>query len=223
SYYIDVRTNNSVRINRNLGGSFSTRTTASLPFIVNENTWLNVVFKREGTMLKGKVWPYGADEPQDWSITVEDPLTNSGQIGLGHVTSSRYNDWAFVGVGTGGEDAPRPPEDMSGYISTVGLEDLVDSIEDENLVEEDYTQGTWESLETALENARDLLENAENNPNEAVQSAINDAMAQLENARSGLLSKDAAQYETDFIEYELDQTPSDWSTLWRDSDWKIAD
>ncbi|MFA1821421.1 M14 family zinc carboxypeptidase [Virgibacillus oceani] len=223
SYYLDVRTNNDVRINRNLGGSFSTRTTANLPFIVDENTWLNVVFKREGSMLKGKVWPYGADEPQDWSITVEDPLTNSGQIGLGHVTSNRYNDWAFVGVGTGGEDAPRAPEDMPGYISTVGLDDLVDSIEGENLVEEDYTEGTWESLETALENARDVLENAENNPNEAVQSAINDAMAQLENARSGLLSKDAAQYETDFIEYELDQTPSDWSTLWRDSDWKVVD
>jgi hypothetical protein len=223
SYYIDVRTNNSVRINRNLDGSFSTRTTASLPFIVNENTWLNVVFKREGTMLKGKVWPYGADEPQDWSITVEDPLTNSGQIGLGHVTSNRYNDWAFVGVGTGGEDAPRAPEDMPGYISTVGLEDLVDSIEGENLVEEDYTQGTWESLETSMENAIDVLENAANNPNEAVQSVINNAMVQLENARSELLSRDAAQYETDFSEYELDQVPLDWSSLWRDSDWKIVD
>ncbi|GAB3798039.1 M14 family zinc carboxypeptidase [Virgibacillus kimchii] len=223
SYYLDVRTSNDVRINRNLDGSFSTRATSSLPFIVNENTWLNVVLKREGSMLKGKVWPYGADEPEDWSITVEDPLTNSGQIGLGHVTSNRYNDWAFVGVGTGGEDAPRAPENMPGYISTAGLEDLVDSIEGENLVEDDYTQETWALLENAMENARNVLQNAVNNPDEAVQSVINDALVELENARSGLLSKHAAQYETDFSEYELDQSPSDWSTLWRDSNWKITD
>jgi len=223
SYYLDVRTSNSVRINRNLDGSFSTRATSSLPFIVNENTWLNVVLKREGSMLKGKVWPYGADEPEDWSITVEDPLTNSGKIGLGHVTSNRYNDWAFVGVGTGGEEAPRAPEGMPGYISTIGLEELVDSIEGENLVEEDYTQETWEALENALENAREVLQNAENNPNEAVQSVINDALVKLENARAGLLDKNAAQYETDFSEYELGQSPSDWSTLWRNSNWKITD
>ncbi|QKY70372.1 M14 family zinc carboxypeptidase [Lentibacillus sp. CBA3610] len=32
-----------------------------------------------------------------------------------------------------------------------------------------------------------------------------------------------AQYETDFSEYEVGQTPGDWSTMWRESRWTVLD
>jgi len=216
SYYIDLRTNGSVRINRNLNGSFSTRETAKVPFDVDENVWYQVVFQRDGDMLKGKIWPYGKEEPTDWTVTVEDPLTNQGSVGLGHVTSDRVNEWAYFSVGTGGEEAARAPEDIPGITDSIELENLVENINDEELNEDDFTSATWEALQNALDQAEEMI-----NDSETTQSEIIQALTALNEARSNLKHQDAAQYETDFSEYETGSVPDDWSMLWRDSDWVI--
>lgn len=218
SYYIDLRTNGSLRINRNLGGNFKTRETAQVPFDIKENAWYQVVFKRDGDMLKGKVWPYGEDEPADWTVTVEDPLTDSGSVGVGHVTSDRINEWAHFGVGTGGEEAPRAPENLPGITDSNELQERVDAIHAEELNEANYTPKTWGALQNALQEAEDVLQNAE-----ATQSEVVQALEGVNEARSNLKHLNAAQYETDFSEYELGSTPDDWTMLWRDSDWKIKD
>lgn len=72
SYYIDMRTTNYVRINRNLHSGFTTLKTAELPFTVANDTWYQVVLQREGDTLRGKLWPYDEEEPGEWQIEVVD-------------------------------------------------------------------------------------------------------------------------------------------------------
>ena len=218
SYYVDLRTNGSIRINRNLGGTFSTRQSAKVPFEVKENIWYQVVFQRDGTTLNAKVWPYGEEEPSNWQVSIEDPLTNNGNVGIGHVTSGRVNEWAYFGVGTGGEQAPRAPEDMPGITSSEALKERVKEIRDENLNEDDYTPDSWNSLQQALNKADEIL----NNPN-ARQSEVVSALNALNQARSNLKAKSSAQYKTDFSEYEAGVLPRGWSMLWGNSNWKIND
>src|SRR5699024_7095619 len=64
SYYLDVNSSGNVRINRNRNGGFSVLKSVKLPFDTSNETWYQVVFKREGAVLKGKVWPYGTEEPE---------------------------------------------------------------------------------------------------------------------------------------------------------------
>ncbi|WP_164215162.1 M14 family zinc carboxypeptidase [Virgibacillus sp. YIM 98842] len=218
SYLLDVRSNGYVRLNRNAGGSFSTLTTQRLPFDIEEDVWYNAVLKRDGNMLRGKVWPYGEDEPDHWQVEYEDDTFDSGYVGLGQSTGNTVNDHAFFGVGVGGEDAPRPPKDLSGVTNFTFLEERVAVIEAENLVEEDYSKASWETLQQALEHARAVLAN-EN----VSQSQIEEVLEALNEARANLTAKDAAQYQTDFSEDITGQPPAGWSTLWADSDWKVEE
>ncbi len=109
AYYIDVRVDQSnIRINRYLDGSFSTL--GSSPYVADQDTWYHVRFRREGTSLMAKIWEDGEDEPEDWNVTLQDNSHHAGAVGFAGFQSNSVNDWAFLGVGTGGETAPDSPE-----------------------------------------------------------------------------------------------------------------
>jgi hypothetical protein len=113
-YYLDARLPdagtgaNSVRIGRYLDGAFTGISTVGLPFTVSEDTWYHVVIQRDGELLRAKMWPDGEDEPDGWQASTSDTSFGEGRVGVAHFTAGTVNDWAFVGVGTGGEPAPRP-------------------------------------------------------------------------------------------------------------------
>jgi hypothetical protein len=217
SYYLDLRSTDYVRINRNLNGAFSTLESSELQFAAEEYTWYNVVFQREGETLRGKVWPYGEEEPEEWQVTAEDRFINDGRVGVGHVTSGMLNEWAFFSAGTGGDPAPRAPENLLPDIDKSLLQRRVSEIHDMDLDESHYTEESWQALQDALSAAENVL----NNP-EATQPEINEALTDLNEAFSDLETP-SAQYETDFSNYAAGSTPDDWSSLWRESNWTILD
>src|SRR5699024_2888324 len=56
-YYVDAwPSSGNIRINRLVGNSFSTLESESLGFEVEEDTWYQVVFRREGDELSAKMW-----------------------------------------------------------------------------------------------------------------------------------------------------------------------
>ncbi|QKY70374.1 serine hydrolase [Lentibacillus sp. CBA3610] len=190
-YYIDMRSPdasssaNRVRINEVQNGSFSLLGSAELPFTVEEDTWYQVVLQRDGDKLRTKVWPYGEEEPDDWQVEVTDDSLDWGWIGLGHFSSGTVNDWAYVGVGTAGESAPRAPDDLfepeDPEVDKTELQMRVDEINAENLNENDYTEESWQALQDALAAAENVL----NDP-DAIQSDVDAALAALNEARDGL-------------------------------------
>ncbi|HEX5445292.1 MAG TPA: serine/threonine protein kinase, partial [Pirellulales bacterium] len=56
------------------------RFSKTVPFKWNYDTWYTIKFQastEEGkAVLKGKVWPRGEDEPEDWSIEAVDEVAN---------------------------------------------------------------------------------------------------------------------------------------------------
>lgn len=214
SYYLDVNNSGNIRINRNRNGGFSVLRSVALPFDTSNETWYQVVFKREGTMLKGKVWPYGEEEPDGWHIEVEDDTHFKGKVGVGHVTSDVTNHWAFFGVGTNGEDAPRAPDHL--VVDKTPLEDKINELES-NLDGAHFSEESWENLQHAIKNAKDLLDQSE-----VTQLQINEEVVKLDRAYSELQTK-SAQFFTNFSEYNVGESPFDWSTLWRESGWTIKD
>lgn len=218
SYYLDLRTNGSARINRNLHGNFSTRETAKVPFDVSENVWYQVVFKREGDELKGKVWPYGEDEPNDWTVTAQDPLTDSGSVGVGHVTSDRINEWAFFGVGTGGEQAPRAPEDLfEPEVDKTELEAKIEELKELELNEDEYTEESWKVFKEALNIAEEMLKNEK-----AIQEEVDEALENLKLAYGELeeledINRDALEEKLEAIKEEdleaSDYTKESWKAF----------
>lgn len=135
--------------------------------------------------MHAKVWPYGEKEPAEWLITTVDSSFNEGRVGVSHVTSGRVNEWAFYGVGTGGEPAPRAPEDLfepdEPEVDKTVLENRINEINAENLNEADYTEASWQSLQDALAAAESAL----NDP-KATQEDVDAALAALNEARAGL-------------------------------------
>lgn len=218
SYYLDLRTNGDARINRNLNGNFSTREKAKVSFDVKEDIWYQAVFKREGKMLKAKIWPYGEEEPSNWTVTAEDPLTDSGSVGIGHVTSDRINEWAHFGVGTAGEQAPRAKEGLfDPEVDKGELEAKLDNIKKQDLNEEEYTEESWQAFQEALEGAEAVLadeEATQENVNEALE-ALNKAYEDLEETSS--VNREALQEKIDEIESaELEEenyTEESWKAL----------
>lgn len=111
SYYLDVY-NDTIRINQNVGGTFSVGTTAAYSGF-QEDRWHHVVFQRRGAVLRGKIWPYGQPEPAGWMVQHTDARLGGGRVGVGYApTAGVVNDWAWVSVGTGPESAQRAPADL---------------------------------------------------------------------------------------------------------------
>jgi hypothetical protein len=115
AYYVDARLPgvsvdpNNLRINRYANGAVTFPGQTVLPFTVEEGEWYRVVLRREGDSLRAKMWPDRTDEP-GWQVVVPvDTTHHSGRVGVAHFTPGVVNDWAFIGVGTGGAPAPRVP------------------------------------------------------------------------------------------------------------------
>ena len=121
----------------------------------------DVVLAKEGNTVKGKVWPYGTDEPADWQIETDDVYLKFGEVGVGHSVAKTTNNWAFFSVGTGGEKAERPPKDLidkeAEIPNKMKLQTKIDHIEDENLENANLTEDSWTTMATALESAKELL------------------------------------------------------------------
>ncbi len=217
SYYLDVKSQhgvNEIQISRVIGSLYKSLDTQSLDFTVDVDTWYNIVFKREGQTLMGKIWEYGEEEPEKWQVKVDDVYMEFGRVGVGHEINGVINDWAHFSVGTYGEKAERAPEDLMDAIDKSVLERRINQIEAEDLNEEDHLQDSWESFQRALNQAKNVLTD-----NEATQEIVDEAVSNLYNAYTSL----SAQFATDFSNYDTGEVPHDWSTLWRESDWTVQD
>ncbi|GIO23447.1 M14 family zinc carboxypeptidase [Oceanobacillus sp. J11TS1] len=223
SYYLDILGQgsasipNHIRINRNFDSRFLVLETVELPFEVKENNWYQVVFQREGDLLRGKVWPYGEDEPENWQITAEDRFINIGKIGVGHVTTGMVNDWAYFSVGTAGASAPRVPENILPEIDKSLPQYRVNEINAEGLSESNFTVESWGLLVKSLSEAEEILANSE-----ATQEEVDQVLSALNQAYAGLKSA-PAQFETDFSKNNVGETPSDWTRFWNDSNWTVRE
>jgi hypothetical protein len=109
AFYLDTRSDGTVRLNRYRSGTFGTLASASLPFAVEAGAWYRVVLRYRDHTLSGKVWPDGTAEPEGWQVETVSTLFGSGRVGLAHFSPGAVNEWAWVSVGTGGEPAPRMP------------------------------------------------------------------------------------------------------------------
>ena len=215
SYYLDLRSSGNVRINRNMNGGFTVLQSSSIPFTPEGNQWYQVVFQRDGTTLKGKVWPYGEEEPEDWQVEVNDSNFIQGKVGVGHVSSGVTNEWAYFAVGTNEAEAVRAPDNL--IIDKSPLEDKIIEIESKNLSEENFTDDTWSNLQNAISSAEELLEESD-----LTQEQILEEIQKLDDA-FGQLQTISKQLANDFSDYETGEVPSDWSMLWRESGWTVKD
>lgn len=211
SYYMDLRKNGTLRVNRNLNGTFTTLDTGKMPFTVGEDKWYNLILRVEGNVLKGKAWPYGKDEPKDWQVEVENDTHRNGYIGLGQVGNSSVTEFLFASIGSNGQDAPRAPQDI--VVDKAPLEDKIVEIENENLEEANLTEASWLEMESVLESAKALLEKEPTNA-EVLEKVdeLNEVYKQLQ---TGTFS-----YETLFDE---PLGNSGWQDLWKAGDWSLKD
>lgn len=206
TYYLDVFGSSSrVRINRYKNGSFNLLKSSDLSFSANENEWYNVVMQRAGKMLRAKTWPFGEEEPNAWQVSIEDQFINQGKVGFLHLTDGVTNDWAFFGVGTGGEMAPRPPKDLfnskGSEVNKKFLQERINEIGEESLIESNYTASSWQALASARSKAQSVLENEE-----ATQEAVDEALLALTVARDELVEKMPSTSETEVENKNDDQT-----------------
>lgn len=105
AYYLDVRlSTDSLRINLYNGGRFSTLASVHFDFVLG--TVYQIRFQRSGDVLRGKIWPASEQEPSEWMVQVTNTVLNTGYVGFSGVEASSTNDWFFLGVGVGGEEAP---------------------------------------------------------------------------------------------------------------------
>lgn len=118
SYFLEVGGNNEVRIGQFDNGAQTTNLeTAAFPGGLTRYTWYHFTFGREGNTLRAKIWPYGSAEPGPWLLehTPASPLPNAGRVGIGSRnagTNPAFSDYAWFGVGTGPDPAPRAPDGL---------------------------------------------------------------------------------------------------------------
>jgi len=211
SYYVDLRKNGTMRVNRNVNGTFTTLDSGSMPFSVGKNKWYNLVLSKEGDVLKAKSWPYGQEEPSDWQVEVEDDAHQSGYIGLGQVGSSSVNEFLFASLGTNGEEAPRAPQDI--VVDKGPLEERIAEIEEEELEEVHLTDSSRAEMEDVLESAKEMLE--QDLTNEEIYQKVHELDEAYDQLQTSTLS-----YET-FFDEPLEE--SGWEDLWKEGDWSLKE
>lgn len=112
AYYVDLRVDQSaLRINRYADGSFTSigRYDGVVP---QRDTWYRVRLRREGDQLMARIWQDGEAEPDEWQAVATDNTHHGGGVGFAGFQANTVNDWAYLGVGTGGEPAPAAPADL---------------------------------------------------------------------------------------------------------------
>jgi hypothetical protein len=148
-----------------------------------------------------KVWPYGEAEP-NFQLEFTDDSLSGGAVGVAGITKGTVNDWAFIGVGTGGETAPRAPSDLfepeePPVVDKSVLQETVDKIKGENLDESAYTKESWRAFQTALKIAEELLALDNEKIN---QSIVDKALSNLEIAYEELEEKEDEDNDEDLDE-----------------------
>jgi hypothetical protein len=80
------------------------------------NAWHRVRFQLVGKSFKVKLWDDGDDEPENWTLEVDDPdtwdglthqaLGQKGWFGLGSYYRTTSILWDWIAIGTDGDDVP---------------------------------------------------------------------------------------------------------------------
>src|SRR5699024_3843908 len=211
SYYLDLRKNGSIRINRNEDGAFKVLQSNSVPFPVGENRWYNAVLRVEGNVLKGKAWPYGTEEPAEWQVEIEDHTHKSGYLGLGQVGSTSVNEFLFASLKTDGEEAPRAPQDI--IVDKTPIIEKISEIEDENLEDANLTEDSWAEISTALESAKELLDG------DPTTEEIYNQIDELDKAYNNLQT-----VTMDYITFFDEPLESNgWVNSWKESNWSLKE
>ncbi|MBY7143177.1 hypothetical protein KFZ56_08915 [Virgibacillus sp. NKC19-3] len=101
-----------IRIMERNGGSTETLASEELPFTLKEEEWYRVLLQRDADALRLKMWPDGEEEPKTWQVIETQGNNYGGKVGISHYTPGAINDYAFIGVGIGGLEAPHAPDDL---------------------------------------------------------------------------------------------------------------
>jgi len=101
-----------IRIMERHGGSTQVIASEELPFTLEEDEWYRVLLQRDADALRLKMWSDGEEEPEDWQIITTQGNRYGGKVGISHSTPGAINDYAFIGVGIGGLEAPHAPADI---------------------------------------------------------------------------------------------------------------
>ena len=105
AYYVDARRGDAqVRINRYRDGGFATLASARYEF--DPDGWYHLRLRRQGDRLMVRVWADGEPEPAGWTVTTVDATHRQGLVGFGGIEPDSVSEWAFLGLGVGGEPAP---------------------------------------------------------------------------------------------------------------------
>ncbi|MEU0189872.1 hypothetical protein ABZ250_08450 [Streptomyces afghaniensis] len=91
-YYARVEFSTSQQIilsvRKRVGGTETTLATVTTPLVHVAGTFVRLRFEVVGSLLRAKVWPVGAGEPE-WQVTATDSdLTAAGTIGVRSILSS---------------------------------------------------------------------------------------------------------------------------------------
>ncbi|WP_160141551.1 FIMAH domain-containing protein [Salicibibacter halophilus] len=136
----------SIRIMERNGGSAEALASEELPFTLEEDEWYRVLLQRDADALRVKMWPNGQEEPEEWQAVEEQGSRYGGSVGISHATPGTVNEYAFIGVGIGGEEAPHAPDDI------LDPEDPGDAPAIENLQPtEDLSLSAGESVDIAFD------------------------------------------------------------------------
>jgi len=113
---------------------------------------------------------------QGLQVNTEITVPEDSEKVIVSVTRTSGSDAVLSWIGVIGEELNLPPVDKS------ALQDAIDSVEE--LAEADYTEESWADLQTALENAVNVNDNAD-----ASQEEVDAAAAALEEAIANLVEK----------------------------------
>lgn len=101
-YALRVRSN-SIDIYRFSGSTF----TSILGVTISKSGWCEVIFRANGTDLKAKIWDSGGSEPA-WDVeTTDSNYSTAGHVGLFKGANTNTQLWRKLGIGTGGDAAPK--------------------------------------------------------------------------------------------------------------------
>lgn len=81
-------------------------------FTYTPRSWIFVRLRAEGETVRARVWDEGATEPTGWQIEeLDSGGIATGFPGAGGFRAIEWNEYAYLGVGTDGLEAPLPGED----------------------------------------------------------------------------------------------------------------
>ena len=106
NWYLAEVTNNTAKIGKTVGGTWTSIATASIN--LSTNTWYSMRFEVVGSTLRMRVWPRNGTEPSAWTISLTDTsLSGPGKVGVKTWTSSavtsRVDNLVVIGCSGAGK------------------------------------------------------------------------------------------------------------------------